>query len=202
MSQGGQNLMSVTPIVATHRVSFKYRTDGLVHVIQAYCDALPLGVGAGHTLVTRTLTSILAATAFSNFATQLAATLLTTDTVDDWTLEQYSGGSYIPVETGALGLAGSQVAAGTPFSRITGFYRTTTFKPVKAIVICGTYFTPLHENPTALPNPFKAWWISWYGVTSADIGWWAEARDASFLASNTFITGSLDRKSRRRAGLV
>lgn len=192
----------VQPLLATERVSFRYHTNNQDHVMQTYCQAVSHAIAPTHDLVTSLAGTVDADTAFQALAAEFAAQLLTTDTVDDYILEHWNGVTYVPIQNGSIGLAGSQTASGTPYSRITGFYRDEAFNPVKIVEICATYFVPLHENPAALPNPFKAFWQSWYTHATGRAGLWAQSKSAIFLANVENITGSLDRKSRRRAGLV
>ena len=192
----------VTPLVAPNRLSYGYHTSGQTHKMQVLCHADNQIIGVPHNFLKNGGGTILVATAAAALAAEFAAQLLTTDVVDTWTLESYQSGAYIPIETGTLGTAGSQTAAGTPYSRVTGFYRDTAFNPVKVVEVCATYFVPVHESPAALPAPFSTFWLSFVTNSAGRAGEWVRGRSDAFLASATNITGSLDRKSRRRAGLI
>lgn len=192
----------VQPLLATERVTFQYKTTAQDHVLQAYCQAVSHAIAPTHDLVTSLAGTVDADTAFQALAAEFAAQLLTTDTVDAYTLEHWNGSIYVPIQNGTIGLAGSQTATGTPYSRITGWYRDEAYNPVKIVEICATYFVPIHQSPASLPNPFKAFWQSWHTHATGRAGLWCQSRSGVFLASVSNITGSLDRKSRRRAGLV
>lgn len=194
--------MTVTPLEATHRISIQYNTHDQVHDMQVYCNATPTGIGPGHVLTPFSGSPILFTDAADDLGNELRATLLTTDTVDFAVLEEYNNGQYIPVESHTLGVVGTQTASGTPFSRITGTFRDAAFNVVKIVVICDTYFTPSKSPDSALPSPFSTFWESFRTQSAGRAGMWARGRSAGFIYSNTSVVGSLDRKSRRRAGLA
>lgn len=194
--------MATQPLLATERVGIHYRSDSLTHVMHVLCDATSHTPAASHDLLSVATGTIDADTAIQALAAQLAATLLTTDSVDDYVLEHFVDGAYIPIQSGTIGLAGAQSAAGTPYGRITGFYRDLSHDPVKIVVITGTYFLPFHTSPSALPSPFDDFWLSFVLTATGQAGDWARSKSDDGVTSATAVTGSLDRTTRRRAGLV
>lgn len=194
--------MTVTPLAATHRISMRYNTNDLTHDLQIHCNASPTGISTGHTLVPFSGAPILFTDAMDDLGAELAATLLTTDTVDYAVLEEYNNGQYIPVESHTIGLVGTQTATGTPLSRLTGTFRDAAFNIVKVVVICDTYFTPSKSPDAALPSPFSTFWISFRTQSAGRAGMWARGRSGGFIYSNTSVSGMIDRESRKRKGLL
>lgn len=108
--------MGPTPILATHRLSFKYTVLGFQHKQRNYCSAIPSSDPSGYDLICRSPfgnvgLSTLPDQAFLAWDPFFNSSTSTFDGAD---LEVYSGGEFIPIATATTVVTPSGVAADQP----------------------------------------------------------------------------------------
>ena len=196
--------MAVTPLIATHRARIAYTVDLIHHNMDLLCSAVPAGTPSGFRMVTYDATAQDADVLVQALAALLAAILPSAGAgnVDTWTLEQYSGGAYIPVYSNGIGIAGSNATARSAAARATAVYRDLHNYHVRNVVIGIALTAPTRGPIAGAGGAFGAYWNDFVNKTTTHAGNWVTGRDGNAFLTALEYTTSLDRKTRRRMGLI
>lgn len=193
----------VTPLHATHRVRIEYTADGLAHSADYLCSATPAAVTpSGFKFVTFSGTNLEVDTGVQALATVLAAILPTTATIIGYSLQEYAAGSYNPVWANGIAASGGSSAARSVGNRLTLTYKDDLFILVKNVILGVAGGAPQKGSIASLGGVFAAYADALADITPGATGDWLTGRSAQRFRAKLNYVVSLDRKSRRRLGLV
>lgn len=194
--------MAPTPYGASHQLDIHYTVDGLEHVVQIPVNSG--SVGSPYALNEFTGGTILASAAAADYADLFKPLLLATDTIDTYVLQEYDSGIFIPVESGALGVAGT--GAGTP---VLSLQFTMTFRDLNYKIIKHVWQEVLldapkkYVYPATTPAPVDAFIASALDHSTAGaLGLWMRSRGGAIYLSVTGATTTFNRKLRRARGFL
>jgi len=198
-----------TPLVASYRIQFPYRSQGRPHSIRTYCRIATLE-GVHPLIQVRTGdVGIDWTDAADQFFTRLANVLPAGSTFGTALLQQLVGIVWNPVDsTGAPGSTFSGTAY--PATELTAVLRDSTFKKIRVNVLDINAPAPFH-SPSEVGVPTTVGhFLDTYNPSASDFDAtldaynWQVGRSNNFLASNPFagVTIDLNDRMRRDAGLV
>ena len=194
--------MAVTPITAPYRVAIFYRTPTLYHKLELFCDGgLNSGTGTYEVKDKPTGSFISTASAVAAFVALLKVTYKSTATFDSWTLFENSGGAMIPRNQGSLGVNGLSSAAESPWGQYTLFFRDSSYKPLKVVLLGSADVSVNRFAYSVLGTSLKDIVDDLLNLTTGHAGNWVTSRGFNSPASFLAITGTANRKSRRRLNI-
>jgi hypothetical protein len=200
--------MSV-PLSASHRITFSYTIDNLLHKFRAYCALVVAGTPTGYDVVTRSpLSNIGADVAIDAYLAFLAPLFRSTvSAYNDATLEQRSGTVWLPLTTYTPSVtpSGSSGAYG-PAEQLTISMRDEFFHKVRQEFFEGLWAGPLKTNAKhGFGGPFDALadGLTTDPGTYTDEPWgWIRSRGGFFVQSFVSMVVSDNDKVRRARGLA
>lgn len=193
----------VTPLVATHRVLVHYQADTLSHTVHYLCSAVPASVTpSGFNFVTGAGAPIEVDAGVQALASFLKAMFDPSALLDTYELQEYVSGAYVPVWAGGIGLAGTTAATRSVANRGTTVFRDGNNILVRDVLLGISALAPQRLPVASLSGPFAAYINELKNGVSGHTGTWLTGRSGTRLAAALNLTISLDRKSRRRLGLV
>jgi FlaG/FlaF family flagellin (archaellin) len=191
--------MSVTPLVPGYRLVIEYFSD-LTHRAQLLVDAH--STGGSYVLDEFGGTTTPVATFAALYAATMKPVFHTTASFTTWILEQYSGGAYIQVDTGSLGVAGTNSTATAIGSQWT-FKLIDTDNKQFALRILGLVEGDAFKfGYGQLSGPALTLVNELIDTTSGHMGAVLRGRSGTVQRRFVALTSSLNRKSRRRLGIV
>lgn len=195
--------MAVTALVPTHRVSINYTADGLNHKHQFLASAVP---GRGTSLfnfVTQDSSTQDVDDIVQAYSVLFQAALYTGGQLQDYSLEVFGGGAYIPVFSKGIGLTGTESGAHILTSRLTMQFRDKLSKLVKLVMFGSVAGVPQRLAMSSVTTgPYAAFFGTFAAPAGAHMGNVVMGRSGAYLGASLDYTVSLDRKSRRRLGYV
>jgi hypothetical protein len=196
--------MAVTPLTANAKLTIFYHVGPLTHKMDFLCNITHtvLALITGWSLDTQSAVVLDVVTALANLTPLIAAIMPTEGVLDTWELYQFTGGVYNPVVGGSIGTSGGDGAAHDEVGRMTAVYRISAGVKLRFVLLGSNIPTPQHTAMGALTGATAALINDFLNSANPHAGSWVRNRSAGFIASGTYITTSLDRKSRRREGLV
>lgn len=195
--------MPVTPILPLYRVQINFTADGLPHKQQIYCGATPASVTpSGFNMLTRDSSALETDAAVQAWCVLLEPCLPSAATFQAWELQVFSGGAYLTVFQNAIAAVASGVASRSVASRMTVTMRDTASLRFKNILLGVDLIAPQHGPRSAMGGVYGTLATAMTAPTGNNFGNWAMSRGAHYPNTVVAYTVSLDRKSRRRLGLI
>lgn len=194
--------MTPTPISASHQIDFHYKTNGLAHVLQLRCHATPSG--GSYDLASYTGTNLPWTVNVDNFVTVLKPLFKASqDNIEKAVLQEYDGGTYNPLEEYSIGVDGTGTSGRVVAGQFTLMYRDAAFKRLKIVLMEPALGdVPIHQGYGGIGGALLAFVDDTKNVSSGHAGAWIRSRIDSHINQFIDITGSLNKKTRRRRGLV
>lgn len=169
--------MTITEIVATHQLDIKYEVAGLAHVLQMRCDGFGTGVGVNELIATTDLLVPVQDAADEVFTLMAPLYKAVQTSFLGWTLQEYIGGAYVPVNSGSTSVAATGSTNYFPGAQNTFTFRNSAFH-INRFILFETSILQFDNFPYALLNAsLQALVDSISGQASGDIGDWYEGRD-------------------------
>lgn len=184
-----------TPIVPNGLVVLEYAIVGVVHHHRLRCNIQNPSAGSGYVL-----DLFGGGTIAWEPAVDLAGGVLETfynasTTFSNWTLYVRSGSNYIPLDTHASGLTGTNAGANEACGQATLTMKDAANKVVKLVLMESSFVPPDKANT----NAYMADCIN---TGSSHVGGWLQGRNGTPPTRQIAIVVTLNRKLRRRRGLA
>jgi len=198
--------MAPTPILATHRIAIKYTPATLQHTMNLFVDAVPTATGdaSGYDAVSHVLANpnVGMTALVTTMVNVLKGDILTTGSIDDWTLYHKVGVNYVPLYSNTLAVAGtSGASAGSPAGQYTNTYRTGLYEKAAVVLFELPHHPPIHD-PIGGTGPLDLIGLMFVDRAAGKPGNFIVGRDDTIFATAKNITGSLNKKIRRKLNLV
>lgn len=194
--------MPLTPISTSHVLVFRYAQRGLTHSSRYYVNATPSSDPSGFDLLEVGVGVRALADVITDWKTVFGPVCGDTTTGAGWSLYEVGIGELILVSSGSYSFAsvgGGHEVAGQAFLT----YRDTANKLFKLEVLEGNYETPARSTSTAdIGVAFGNLANSVLDLTAGGIGNWARSRGNHEFRRYIAYTATLNRKLRKRRGMV
>lgn len=194
--------MTPTPISTAHVLVFKYLQRGLTHSSRYYVNATPSGDPSGYDLITIGASVRALADVVDDWRGVFGPVCGDTTTAAGWFLYEVGIGELILLSSGSYTFAsvgGAHEVAGQAFLT----YRDTANKLFKLEVLEGNYETPSRDtDPGNIGVAFGNLADSVLDLTAGGIGYWARSRADHDFRRFIAYTATLNRRLRKRRGMV
>jgi hypothetical protein len=193
--------MAVTPLVATGRLVISYTSD-LPHKLQLLCNV----INSAGTWKISDDGGVLydPATIATTYVTFAKPAFSTASTFVGWLLERYSGGAYIEVASGSLGIAGTALNPAGAANQFTFVFRDRNNDIIKNVWLgVQSQFVPIKLGYGDLSGATLAFVNEMMdGSSGGHLGATITGRSGLNAKSFTSLVGALNRKARRRLGVA
>jgi hypothetical protein len=194
--------MTVTPISAPCTLEIAYKAGGLSHTLQMFCDgAYNSGTSTWQIKAKQTGTWLAPVNKVADVVDLLKVLFKTTASFDTWTLYENSAGVKIPRAQGSIGVYGTSTAAEAAYIQYTHYFRDTSYKPMKFILLGLTSVSIGRWAYSAMSGGEKALVDDILNTASGHVGEWITSRGFNSPASFLAVTSTANRMSRRRLSI-
>ena len=194
--------MPITPLVPGYRLQIFYKTD-LNHVMNYFVGATL--VGSSYLLQDLYFNNIITTTFVSYIVGLMKPMMDSSSSFLSWTLEQYNSGAWVQVDTGTIGVAGTNAASvPTPGNQFSWTWFDLDLKHLKfrwlgfTFASVGTFKIPLGS----VTGAYAAFYNDVIDITPGHLGAMLRGRSGSQILRGLNLVISYNRKSRRRLGDV
>lgn len=194
--------MAPTPYSCSHQLDIHVAIDGFTHVYQIPCNSD--STFSPYYLLRDSMSARLASDCAADFADLYKDLYTAAASITKYVLQEYNAGSFLPVEEGALGIAGAHAGTYVKAAEVTLTFRDTDFKFYKPRILESAY------NPTLMKLAYPTTdaaidaFIESHlpgSVQTDPLHEWVRSRGSRLINTVTFFTSSFNRRVRRRRGL-